>query len=587
MAVCFLPPPGRTGRKELLTVAVLAKRDATLRPMVSIDSERCAGCSECVKECPTGCLALGRHNLAVVRDAGACVGCQQCQRTCPYRCITVKGPFLGLDDRAPDNLLPLPERLHGFAEVRRGFTPAEAVGEASRCLLCPRPRCRDAGCPAKNDIPAMIAAIRQQDFLEALRVLAKTSNLHAVCSRVCDQASLCEGACVYQREGGQAVAIGQLERFVGDWARGKGYVRTEAAVAATGYRVAVVGSGPAGLSAAEDLTRRGHAVTVYETLPVAGGVMAWGISEFVLPLQLVEAKVAELRSLGVQFRLGVRIGRDCPIERLFQEGADVVFLSAGAEKDVVLDLPGKNLPGITTATDFLAAAKLAPAYPQAYTMPVVGHNVLVVGMNNIALHVARGARRLGAGNVTVVDPIAKKRALVSPGELETAVTEGITLVFGVVVKAFVGRDKVEAAELGENRRGWWEKLGFRLSQRGMFTVPADTVVFARGYRISQDVLELVGNAGIETDAYGTVVVMEDNGRTNREKVWAAGDVVTGPKSVVGAMAAGKKAARHIDQVLRWRHLFAHEGGGSPPVLRSLRGGRKSPKLPVRPFREEP
>ncbi len=567
----------------------MIENDCVRRPVSFIDAERCVGCGDCLKYCPRGCLSLDRSRWVVVSDPSGCVGCRQCQRACSYHCITVRGPFLGLEDRAHGHDLPVAERVRDFSEVHGGFTLAEAVGEAVRCLRCPRPRCREVGCPAHNDIPAMNAAIRELDFLEALRILTRTSNLHAICSRVCDQSRLCEGACVHCREGGQAVAIGQLERFVGDWAREKGYVRTEPPPTPTGRRVAVVGSGPAGLSAAEDLVRCGHAVTVYEALPVAGGVMVWGIPDFILPSELVAAKLEELRTLGVQFRTGTRINLDYPIERLFQEGADVVFLAAGAEKDDYLELPGNRLAGITTASALLRGTKLALVLSREYALPAVGENVLVVGVNTVALHVARSARRLGALNVTVIDALPEKLVAASRGEMATAAAEGVNLRFEVAAISFSGREKVEEAELQcmQTGRGWWGKIRSRPRTGSNFNLPADTVVFATGFSISQEVLELAGKAGIDTDAYGTVVVMGENGRTSREKVWAAGDVVTGPRSVVGAMAAGKKAARHIDQTLRWRNLFAHEGGVSSKRLRPLKGERRPPDRPVGPWREEP
>ncbi len=548
-------------------------------PMVNILEERCTGCGECVKECPKGGFVMDRNFPVAVRLANfeaACVGCRQCQRACPYNCITVSGPFGGLNERTPRRNLPPAERLAGFQEVALGFSQEEAVKEARRCLECPRPRCRDAGCPAGNDIPAMAAAIREGDLLGALRILTRNSNLHTVCSRVCNQTALCEGACVYSREGGQAVAIGQLERFVGDWAREKGYVRVDAGVPPTGYCVAVIGSGPAGLSAAEDLARRGHAVTVYDVMPVAGGVMAWGIPDFVLPHQLVAAKVDELRFLGVQFRLGVRLNRTDGIERLLQAGTDAVFLATGTETEEFLDLPGRNLPGICTATGFLRGNKLASMFPEDFPTLSVGPTVLVIGAGSTGLHAARTARRLGAGPVFAVDPLPEDRSMISPEELAAATDEGVHIRFGIVPTAFLGRSKVEAVEFIRmaSRRNLWGKSHLRPLRGSSFTMAADTVVVAIDGMADRDVQAQA--AAADLNGCGTLVVRNEKGQTNREKVWAAGDVVGGPGSVVAAMVAGKEAARHIDQTLRWKHLFAHEGGGSPPAQRSPRSERKFP-----------
>ncbi len=518
-------------------------------PSVFIISERCAGCTECIKECPRGCLTMDYRNWVVQVDSEACSGCRQCQRACPYQNITVSGPFLGLNSRIPARELGVAQRLGNFDEVALSFTVDEAVKEAARCLHCLRPQCRDIGCPAHNDIPAMNAAIRNRDFAGAMRAFAPTTNLPTICSRVCDQAKQCEGACVYRREGGQAVAIGKLERFMSEWAMANDF-QPNAVQPASGYRVAVVGAGPAGLAAAEDLAKAGHAVTVFDPLPVAGGILAWGIPEFILPAAVVAAKVAQVQALGVQFRLGTRVGTGNSVDKLLQDGFSAVFLAAGAGKDNTLSLPGSDLKGVITATSYLSAAKLAKGAPDQYKVPATGDNMLVIGAGNTAMDVARTARRLGVKNVTAIDILSEELAPVRRDELETARAEGVNVRFAVSTKSFSGRGKVETVELVrmDARRDHTNKISTTPIPGSEFTLPVDTVVFAMGYRVTQEAI--ADTKGISTEPRGTVTIVGENGQTSREGVWAAGDIATGPSTVVRSMAAAKRAAAAIDQALR-------------------------------------
>ncbi len=525
----------------------LEKSDPS-RPLVFISRERCVGCLECLRECPTGCLTLDFSRFTVRADSAECVGCRQCQRTCPLRCIVVTGPFWGLHQRTPSLVLDQETRLSSFREVDLGYTDQEAALEAARCLVCPRPRCRDAGCPAHNDIPAMCNAIVEGDLPRARDVLAATTLLPAVCGRVCDQANLCEGACVYRREGGQAVSIGRLERYVGDWAVREGYRKEHPAAPASGFRVAVVGSGPAGLAAAERLARLGHAVTVYDVLPVAGGVLSWGIPGFSLPFDVVAAVLEEVEAAGVEFRLETQVGAGgIPLESLL-EGNDAVFLAAGAGRDNVLNVPGAGLPGASTATAFLTAAKLSRSLPHRWQAPRVGENVLVIGAGNTALDVARSARRLGAKTITAIDILPETLAPIRPDELEAARNDGVQVRFAHSLVALEGTGRVERAALIRMRAvsggGKPQPMPVPGSE---FRIPVQTVVFALGYRVSSRVT--AGTADLSTTARGTVTA-DENGRTSREKLWAGGDVVTGPGVVVRAMVAGRRAARDIDRALQ-------------------------------------
>ncbi|MDA8146387.1 MAG: FAD-dependent oxidoreductase [Thermaerobacter sp.] len=518
------------------------------KPQVHIDQERCAGCTECLKECPRGCLSLDPGRWVVSWSGKDCAGCRSCQRVCPYGNIRVEGPFRWLHGRLHPLARDVEERLADFHEVSLGYTREEAFREAHRCLGCPRPRCREA-CPAGNDIPGFIDAVRRHDLPGAMAILRRTTNLPAVCSRVCHQAQQCEGACVYAREGGEAVAIGQLERFVADWCREHtcGYVGRDGRWP-TGRRAAVVGSGPAGLSAAEDLARQGHAVTVYEALPVLGGVMAWGIPTFILPWELLEHKLGELECLGVEFQTGMRVGVDRNLEQLLAEH-DAVLLSTGAGQDNLLGLPGAELAGVCTATGFLSRSKDCLRGQGEHSSP---GRTLVIGAGNTAMDVARTARRLGSKEIYAVDILPEEVAPVRRDELAKARDEGVCVWFSTSVARFLpdaggqlGAAELVGTKLQEDPSGRRRAVPVPGTDQ---ILPVDTVVFAMGYRARGDAL--AGFARIAPDARGLIPVDPGTGRTAAAGVWAAGDAATGPGALVRAMVAGKRAARDMDAYLR-------------------------------------
>jgi glutamate synthase (NADPH/NADH) small chain len=554
------------------------------QPHVTILTDRCAGCQECVVRCPPGALAMDATRWVAVADDALCVGCRQCERTCPFSAITVDGP-LAVPGRADPGPLH-PERLAGdTSEVRPGFgTWDEALAEASRCLNCPDPTCV-RGCPAHNDIPSFIAAIRDGDLAAAHDVLRSTSVLPDVCSRVCDQAAQCEGACTWSLAGGTPVAIGKLERFVADHAPVPPPARNQ--VNGAGLSVAVVGSGPAGIGTSWQLVEAGASVTVYERDPEPGGLPGWGIPDFTLPAAVAARPWQQLSAAGVHLRCGTDIGPG-DIGRLLAEH-DAVILAHGAALPLRLPVPGGDLNGVTDATSFLKGGKAALAsggdiarFRESYALAPSGDGhqsappqVLVLGAGNTAMDVARTARRLGLRAVCV-DWVDERFALARPDELDEARRDGVEIRFLRTVARLEGeRGRVRRAALTRTRQS---RAGRRPKplDGDPEMLDADLVVMAMGYRpdpalaamlpgtpvartakglpdrrwLASGILASPAPAFAHHKPVGRLALGREAGLAAsalpfQERLWAAGDALVGPSTVVEAMAQGRRAAAAV------------------------------------------
>ncbi|MBR2722365.1 MAG: NADPH-dependent glutamate synthase [Clostridia bacterium] len=451
---------------------------------------------------------------------------------------------------------PMPEqeaqvRRHNFDEVALGYTPEMAVLEAERCLQCKNPLCV-AGCPVGIDIPGFIQKVKLGEFEEAFRIIDAQSSLPAVCGRVCPQESQCEGKCICGVKG-EPIAIGRLERFVAD----THYAQATEKVAAptpNGHKVAVIGSGPAGLTCAGELARRGYEVTVFEALHKAGGVLVYGIPEFRLPKRIVEREIEQLRALGVKIEVNTVIGKTYSVEELMKEmGFEAVFIGTGAGLPRFLEIEGENLKGVYSANEFLTRINLMKAYREDSSTPVLhARRVAVVGGGNVAMDAARSALRLGAEKVYIVYRRSLEELPARREEVEHAVQEGVELMLlnnpvkvlgdeGGFVKAL----RCVRMELGEP-----DASGRRAPREipdSEFDLECDSVIIAIG--TSPNPLMKNTTKGLEVNRRGGIVVAEQTGKTSLEGVYAGGDAVMGAATVILAMGAGKNAAASIDRFL--------------------------------------
>ncbi|MEW6541093.1 MAG: NADPH-dependent glutamate synthase [Bacillota bacterium] len=444
------------------------------------------------------------------------------------------------------------ERIRDFAEVALGYTPEEAMAEARRCIQCKEAGCRQ-GCPVDVDIPAFIGLIRDGRFEEAAARVQEQNLLPAVCGRVCPQENQCEKFCTMGKKH-DPVAIGRLERFVGDFELARD---REAPLVAppTGKRVAVVGSGPGGLTCAADLARRGHTATIFESLHKPGGVLTYGIPEFRLPKRVVQAEIDVLRRMGVRIECNVVVGRTVTIDELFDEGFEAVYIGTGAGSPLFPDLPGENMPGIKSASGFLTRVNLMHAYqfPEYDTPVLIGRRVVVLGGGNVAMDAARTALRLGAEDVRIVYRRTEAQMPARLEERHHAAEEGVRFQFlSVPVRyeagetGWLSRLECLCCELGEP-----DASGRRRPETvagSEFMLDVDTVVIAIGQRPNP--LIQATTAGLDTSRKGTIVADPATGATTRRGVFAGGDVVTGAATVILAMGAGRTAARTIDAYLR-------------------------------------
>ncbi len=442
-------------------------------------------------------------------------------------------------------------RNKNFLEVALGYTKEQAIDEAQRCLNCKHKPCV-TGCPVQIDIPAFVQEVAQGNFEEAYQIIAKSSSLPAVCGRVCPQESQCEGKCVRGIKG-EPVAIGRLERFVADWHNASAQVEVEKP-ASNGHKVAVIGSGPSGLTCAGDLAKKGYEVTVFEALHLAGGVLVYGIPEFRLPKAIVQKEIDGLKALGVKVETNMVIGKVLSIDELMEEyGFEAVFIGSGAGLPRFMNIPGENLKGVYSANEFLTRVNLMKSYKDDSSTPIMkAKKVAVVGGGNVAMDAARSALRLGAEEVYIVYRRSEEELPARREEVEHAMEEGIifkTLTNPVEIlpneNKFVGAIRCLEMELGEpdesGRRRPIEKAGSE------FDIPVDCVIMSIG--TSPNPLIKSTTKGLETQKWGGIIVAEETGLTSREGVYAGGDAVTGAATVILAMGAGKTAAEAIDEYL--------------------------------------
>lgn len=452
------------------------------------------------------------------------------------------------------------KRRNNFQEVALGYTDEQAKEEASRCLQCKKPKCM-AGCPVELDIPNFIKAIRDGDLRDAVRIIKSKNSLPGISGRVCPQELQCEQKCVLTKKGAP-IAIGRLERFVADWdakqlLAGRGLApQSEDATKAfpTGKKVAVVGSGPAGLTCASDLAKRGYQVTVFEALHEAGGVLVYGIPEFRLPKNIVKLEVEYIKGLGVEFDLDSVVGRLVQIDELFKKGYDAIFLGIGAGAPRFLNAPGENLNGVYSANEYLTRVNLMKAYKfPEYDTPIrQGRKVAVVGGGNVAMDAARSAVRLGADEVHVIYRRSESEMPARLEEVENAKEEGVIFDFLTNPTRFVADDRgrVKAVEVVVMELGEPDESGRCrpvVKEGSEHLMEMETVVIAVG--TIPNPLIPTNTPGLETTKWGTVVANE-NGRTSMEGVWAGGDITSGGATVISAMGAGRMASADIDAWLR-------------------------------------
>jgi glutamate synthase (NADPH/NADH) small chain len=447
------------------------------------------------------------------------------------------------------------KRGKNFNEVALGYSLEQATEEAGRCIQCKKRNCV-TGCPVEVDIPDFIQAIRDSNMPEAVRILKSKNALPGICGRVCPQETQCESTCTLAKKEAP-IAIGRLERFVADWERANMPAKKSRPPRPklTGKKVAVVGSGPAGLTAAADLARMGHGVTIFEALHVAGGVLMYGIPEFRLPKAIVQAEVDFVASLGVEIKLDSVVGKLATLDEVLSSGYDAVFLGTGAGLPMFMNVDGENLNGIYSANEFLTRVNLMKAYLfPGYDTPVkVGKKVAVIGGGNVAMDSARCALRLGADDVYIVYRRSEVELPARREEVENAQEEGIHFKLLTNPKRFLGNEQnwVTGAECYEMKLGEPDDSGRRrpvVKKGSEFVIDVDEVIVALGTRPNPLISSTT--PGLETTRHGTVVADEETGKTVKDRVWAGGDIVTGAATVISAMGAGKRAAKSIDEYLR-------------------------------------
>lgn len=442
-------------------------------------------------------------------------------------------------------------RNKNFKEVALGYTYEMAVNEAKRCLACPKKPCQ-SGCPVGIDIPAFIAKVAEEDMEGAFEILSASSALPAVCGRVCPQETQCEGKCVRGIKG-ESVGIGRLERFVADWHREHSDEKPKMPES-NGHKVAVIGAGPSGLTAAGDLAKLGYKVTIYEALHLAGGVLVYGIPEFRLPKDIVQKEIDNLKAIGVDIETNMVIGKVLTIDELFEMGNEAVYIASGAGLPRFMGIPGESLKGVYSANEYLTRVNLMKAYKEGSKTPIKkSKNVAVVGGGNVAMDAARSAKRLGAENVYIVYRRGMEELPARAEEVEHAQEEGIifkTLTNPVEVlgdkDGMVCGMKCVEMELGEP-----DDSGRRrpiVKEGSDFELEIDTMIMSIG--TSPNPLIRQTTPGLDTNSHGCIITNGDDGLTTREGVYAGGDAVTGAATVILAMGAGKHAARAIDEYIK-------------------------------------
>ena len=447
---------------------------------------------------------------------------------------------------------PAEERVKNFREVPLGYTEDEAAEEARRCLQCKKPAC-STGCPVEIDIPAFISLVAEKKFAEAAKKIKETNSLPAVCGRVCPQEIQCESRCVVGKKG-EPVAIGRLERFVADWEREMGKVEPPPRPRPKHKKVAVIGSGPAGLTVASDLAKLGYAVTLFEALHKTGGVLVYGIPEFRLPKAIVQAEVDFVESLGVEIKTNALIGTLYTVPELMQKGYEAVFIGIGAGGPMFMNIPGEALNGVYSANEFLTRSNLMKAYLfPAYDTPIKkSKKVAVVGAGNVAMDSVRTAIRLGAEEVYLVYRRSEQEMPARIEEIERAKEEGALFKLLTNPVRILGDDKgwVTSMECIRMELGEPDDSGRRrpVPVKGSeFIIEVDSIIMALGTNANP--LLPQSTPGLKLNRWGYIMIDEETCGTSIRGVYAGGDIVTGSATVILAMGAGRKAARAIDKYL--------------------------------------
>ena len=442
-------------------------------------------------------------------------------------------------------------RIHNFDEVPLGYSEEEAVREAERCLQCKNAPCI-AGCPVSIDIPRFIEQVKNRQFAEAIATIKESNSLPAVCGRVCPQESQCQEVCTLGKRF-EPVEIGKLERFCADWEADHEPCCPKIHEK-TGYRVAVIGAGPAGLTAAGDLRKLGHNVTIFELFHVAGGVLMYGIPEFRLPKDIVQREISALEAMGVEVEVNKVVGQIYTVDDLLEKGYDAVFIGTGAGLPRFLGVPGENLNGVYSANEFLTRTNLMRAFlfPEYDTPIKVGKRVITVGGGNVAMDSARTALRLGAEESIIVYRRSEQELPARAEEVEHAKEEGINFQLLTNPVRFIEKDgAITGAECIRMELGEPDESGRRRPvpiPGSEFTIEADTVVIAVGN--GPHPLVPRTTPGLDLTRRGNIVADPDTGQTSKEGVFAGGDIVTGAATVIQAMGAGKRAAVAIDRYLQ-------------------------------------
>jgi len=452
---------------------------------------------------------------------------------------------------------PMPEqepkvRAKNFEEVPFGYSPETAMREASRCIQCKNPGCM-TGCPVEIDIPAFINRVKEGDFAGAIAKIKEKNALPAVCGRVCPQEVQCENNCILGKKG-EPVAIGRLERFCADWERAQGEVAIPEKEAPTGKRVAVVGSGPSGLTVAGDLILKGHDVTVFEAFQIPGGVLVYGIPEFRLPKAIVAAEVDYMKKLGVEFQGDMVVGATVSVDELFEEGYDAVYIGVGAGLPVFLGIPGENLIGVYSANEYLTRSNLMKAYlfPEYDTPIIRGKDVVVFGAGNVSMDSARTALRLGADRVRIIYRRSREEMPARIEEIHHAEQEGVEFELLAAPLNFIGDDdgrlvglRCQRMELGEpDASGRRRPVPIKGSE---FETECDTAVVSIGAGANPLLTKVTPD--IQLNKWGNIIGEPETGKTTKKGVWAGGDIVTGQATVILAMGAGRMAANSIHTYL--------------------------------------
>lgn len=450
-------------------------------------------------------------------------------------------------------------RARNFKEVALGYTPETAVAEAQRCLNCKNRPCVE-GCPVNISIPEFISKVKESDFEGAYNVISQSSSLPAVCGRVCPQETQCESKCTLGIKF-EPVGIGRLERFVADY-HNANFTGELQIPASNGHKVAVIGSGPSGLTCAGDLAKKGYKVTVFEALHLAGGVLVYGIPEFRLPKAIVQKEVDTLKKYGVDVETNVVIGKTLTVDELFEDGYEAVFIGSGAGLPRFMGIPGESLKGVYSANEFLTRSNLMKAYDGHSHTPIMhAKTVAVVGGGNVAMDAARTALRLGAEHVYIIYRRSMEEIPARKEEVEHAEEEGIEFkilnnpveILGYhnpddrrdPKNGFVTGIKVIKCELGEpDEKGRRRPVEIAGSE---YVIPVDCVIMAIG--TSPNPLIKTTTEGLDVNRHGGIIVEEATGKTSKEGVYAGGDAVTGAATVILAMGAGKTAAKAIDEYI--------------------------------------